>query len=149
MLTDKQRVEVIIPALLMRVGFMAAITPDNRDNTEVDNALIEAIKEPIVDLHHDAQQKVMRRAQRVVDGIIKEYENSAIFKIMLMTYFIVMRLLERGTMELYEGSSFADALEAIADGLYKCQECKDIEPSAIKHADKVLVKLQQQGYYKG
>jgi len=147
MLTDRQRTEMVIPPLLMRVGFIAAITDDNRDNTEVDNALIDSINEPLYSLCPTQRQKVMRRAQRMVNEIINEYENSAIFKVMLMTYFIVKRLTDSGTMELYEGSKFAEALEAIADGLYKCPECADIEPSARKHADKVLIKLQQQGYY--
>lgn len=147
MLTDKQRTEMVIPALLMRAGFIAAITPDNRDNTEVDNALLDSINEPLNSLCPTQRQKVLRRSQRIVNEIINEYEDSAIFKIMLMTYFIVKRLTDSGIMELYEGSKFAEALEAIADGLYKCPECADIEPSARKHADKVLHRLHQQGYY--
>jgi len=148
-LSDKQRVEMMIPALLMRVCFVDAVD-DKAINKDVDKALLDAIAEPLNGLDFSRKKKVLTRVEKIVEAIVNEYDGSAIFKVMLMTYFIVMRLLEQGVMELYEGSPFAEALEAIADGMYKYQEeAKAIEPSARKHADKVLNKLKSQGYYNG
>jgi hypothetical protein len=170
-LRDDQRVEIALPArLIFGVAVCNCFGPDPsapdqeeakrevvRQTARLTELLQKANVEPIEDLADKHRGKVARRIDRVAEEIAKDFDQQPAVSIALSLYYFLKDLLDRGVLDLNEGSSFAEAmteifLPAMEGGLKAAATLPDdeerIDRAAQRRAGKLLKKLQAMGYYR-
>ena len=160
-LTDRQRVELAIPARLV-FGIVAANCFAPNPEADADEALAElernvarlkellttACVEPIADLPERLGSKVARRIERVVDAAAKPFDDQPAVKVAMALYYFLEDLLSRGVLELLEGSAFAEAMGILMPMFEHGFSEEKLDRSAQKRARQLLEHLQREGYYR-
>ncbi len=149
--TDRQIVErIIIPTLaIMIVGEIRKI--DNFKSFHVDEAyslLYVSLLEPVKNLTHERAKKLIQRAQRVSQAIIKPFaEESALNQYLIIAYWII-ELAEKEIISVGADSSFSKAWDILADAVSAGAEGLDeIEKRARAGAIQITKAFNDVGYF--
>jgi hypothetical protein len=149
-LTDRQRVEIAIPARLV-FGVVAAkcfSDPDAEVVKRLEDLLVQACVEPIADLPEQKGIQVARRIERTTDAIAKDFDDQPAVKIAMALYYFLQDLLEREVLVLWEGSAFAEAMQILMPMFEHGFEVQRIDASAQKQARRLRERLEREGYYR-
>lgn len=147
-LTDKQRLEIALPAFLLHGVFAPVIDSDSSLKPVLD-LIDDARKEPLADLDVDRQKKLFKRIARLQLEIMNQYAEASIFKLIMMVYFISKRITDNELVLFAPNSPFIQAMEGVANAVYEhLDDWQALEPSARKQANRIFLRLQGQGYYK-
>ncbi|WP_262027588.1 hypothetical protein [Microvirga sp. Mcv34] len=170
-LRDDQRVEIALPArLIFGVAVCNCFGPDpeapdqeeaKREVAERTERLVRLLQranvEPFEDLHDKGRRKVAARIDRVAEAVAADFDQQPAVSIALSLFYFLQDLLDRGVLELNEGSSFAEAMTeifipAMEGGLRAAATLPDdeerIDRAAQRRAAKLLKRLQGMGYYR-
>lgn len=161
-LTDRQRIELAIPARLT-FGLVAAncFGPDpnadpeeaaaelERSRARLADLLTEACLEPLVGLMPKDEIKIARRIERTVDAIARPYDGQPAIKLALVLFYFLSDLVEREVLELWEGSAFGEAWKLLEPMFAHGFEEERLDKSAQKQARKLLESLKREGLYSG
>ena len=147
-LSDHSRIELaLIPALLRRT-FGAVVEQDER-HADTLELIKQAMTEPLTGLDARRQTQLTRRLDAMQTEIMMPYERTSVMQCLMMAFMLVKELSDNGTLELVDGSPFDQAIEAIAEALGEHADLwQAVQPSAQKHATKILRQLRHQGYYR-
>lgn len=159
-LTDRQRVEIAIPA---RMAFEIAacdcfapnpaVAPDEaqaemeRNVARLKELLVTACLEPITDLPEATGIKVARRVERVADKITAPYANQPAIKFAMVLFYFLQDLLDRDVLVLWEGSAFGAAMQLLVPMFEHGFSIEKQDASAQRQARRLLEQLQREGYY--
>jgi hypothetical protein len=149
-LTDRQRVEHALPAYVLLGVLMQGA--DDKDAAQVaKEALLKAASEPLLDLVKPVRDKLSRRIARLHDLVTKPYREQRvrIDKFGLITFYAIGELVDRGQLELHEGSALQKALELMAGALLRAATDTGLEAEARQQVPKFLSQLRRLGYYGG
>lgn len=161
-LSDRRRVELVLPAqafhrlahALGRADVEAGAIARVEDHGVIGPALArfaEAAAEPLEGLGERQARKLLDRARRLVADLYRDMEDRPIASALRATVHLLQVLIERGLIELTEGSPFAEAYDALVDAVLEgdgnADLLDDVERSACKAGERMLGRLQQLGYY--
>ncbi len=159
MLTDSQRVELALPAhMLYGIAGSKCFScfDDAGKVTDPEGAaLLErardllktACREPLADLPYARRGKLARRVTRVYQTAMDELFDQPAVKATLTVYYVIEDLIERGAIELFDGSAFAEGADIIMPMAEHGLESAAIEASARKQARRILDRLKREGIY--
>ncbi len=146
-LSDKQRVELALPASFLRRAFAPVVEKDARHN-ETMGFIKQALIDPFEGLDDNKIDQLLRRTERIQSTLMLQHEKSSVFKCLLMVFIFVKILTDTGILNLVEGSNFDIAVTRLIDALGEHGDLwEDIRPTAEKHANRLLRQLQAMGYY--
>lgn len=158
-LTDRQRVELAVPARLI-FGLAVSdcfapepdLTPEQLAEGQAQVArlrahLVTACVEPIVDLAPRLQGKLARRIERTVEEIGRYFDGQDNLKVALCLYYFLADLLEREILVLFEGSAMAEAMALLLPMMEHGFGRERLDASAQKQARRLLARLQAAGLY--
>lgn len=161
-LTDRQRVEIAVPARLV-LGLVASncfgLDPkaEDREAAEAELAasrqrlrdlMIAACMDPIDDLPPREGVKVARRIERLVDRLAMDFDQQPAVKVAMALYYFIEDLLQRERLILWEGSAMGEALSILLPMFEYGFEREQQDASARKQARRLLEKLQKEGFYR-
>lgn len=157
-LTDRQRLELAIPACLMFAisklpGVFVPADPAQAERAEADIATLRedlrtATLEPFADLPPKKQQALLRRMERVAKGVIAGWSDRSTLGLALTLWYFLQDLTDREVLILWEGSAMDRAmgrlLPMFAHGFD--EGARDAEAAA--HAGQLLTRLGAEGLYR-
>lgn len=156
-LSDRQRVEVAIPAYLLLAltsapGVIVPAGPDvaaraEADITSMRTDLTQACIEPFSDLVGKKQQALLRRVERIGIGVIEGWGDRSALSVMLTLWYFVKDLTDREVLILWEGSAMARAADKLLPMFAHGFEEQKRDTSAQKQARRLLTRLQADGLY--
>jgi len=157
-LSDRQRVEIALPARLMR-RCMAAIVEGtvnefHRPRDPQHMALIADLgrccDEALCGLDTAKAEKLRARIDRAAHHALLDYEDCALIKVCQMVMRWTCDRLECGDLTLGEGSLFESCFERLQSGLTEHADLWEaVASSAAKQAIKLHLRIQSQGYFGG
>ena len=149
--TDRQIVErIIIPTpAIMIVGEIRKL--DDFRGALVDEAyslLYVSLLEPVKDISPERAKKLIQRAQRVSQAIIKPFaEESALTQYLIIAYWII-ELAEREIISVGADSSFAKAWDILSEAVgARTVGIDDIEERARAGAESIAMTFNDAGYF--
>jgi hypothetical protein len=156
-LTDRQRLELALPACLMFAlsklpGIFAPADPARADQAETDIAALRenlrtAILEPFADLNPRKQQALLRRMERIAKGVIADWTDRSTLGLALMLWYFLKDLTDREVLILWEDTAMDWAMRKLlpmfAHGFDEHQ--RDVE--AAEQACRLLARLRSEGLY--
>ena len=148
-LTDRQRVELAIPARLM-FDVLASAIEDGSDlqANDIRRHLVAACAEPLEGLAGAARSKIIRRIERVTtEAGAPYYEKVTAAKMAMTVFYFVEALIDQGILELYADTPMAHVVQAFMALLGESFAQPTLDESAKKQGVEVLQALQRQGYY--
>lgn len=153
MLTDRKRTEAaLFPVWLVNI-LNSGVNEDKRDEDyhRCQDILAGAVDEAFRGLEDRKRAALLRRVARVHNAITEDYRRNkvSVDKIGLICLYALQAILESGYLELDEGSPLSSALTAIIGALSDAFAEARLDASARKHAGKLLVHLQREGYFDG
>ena len=148
-LAERRRVELmLLPRMLYRVLEFGASDPNHPDAVLVLSLLRDAMVEPINGLPVRQAEKLLHRvtlhAMRIMDEFFNNASNA---KAAAVIWYAIQHMLETGRVELYEGSSMADALQLMLPMFDYAIETPAADRSARKQSRKFIARLQREGYF--
>ncbi|KMO22854.1 hypothetical protein [Methylobacterium indicum] len=156
-LTDRQRVELAIPAYLLLAltsvpGAFAPADVDLAARAEADIATLRAdLKaaslEPLEDLPEKKRGALVRRVERIARGVIVEWKDRPTLSVMLTLWYFVKNLTDREVLILWEGSAMARATSRLLPMFAHGFEERKRDAAAQEQAGLLLAQLQAEGLY--
>ncbi|MDP4027253.1 hypothetical protein Q8W71_32300 [Methylobacterium sp. NEAU 140] len=158
MLTDRQRLELALPAYLLYAltGMAGAFVPADpalAARAEADVAALRAelrtaCLEPFADLVPGKRNALIRRLERVAGCVTTQWRDRPMLGLMLMLWHFVTDLTEGGVLHLWENSAMDRALRRL---LPMCEHGfgeREDDASARAEADRLLARLRAEGLYR-
>jgi hypothetical protein len=156
-LTDRQRVELAIPAYLLFAltsapGAFVPADPGLVERAEADIAELRAdLKtawfEPLEDLSERKKVALLRRVERIARGVIVEWKNRSTLSVMLTLWYFLKDLTDREVLILWEGSAMARAASRLLPMFAHGFDEEKCDATAKEQARHLLTKLQVEGLY--
>ncbi|WP_245291044.1 hypothetical protein [Methylobacterium aquaticum] len=156
-LSDRQRVEVAIPAYLLLAlttapGLIVPAGPELAERAEADitamrTDLTQACIEPFTDLVGKKQHALLRRVERIGKGVIAGWENRPALSVMLTLWYFLKDLTDREVLILWEGSAMARATSRLLPMFMHGFDEEKRDAAAQEQARQLLARLQVEGLY--
>lgn len=161
-LTDRQRVEIAVPARLV-FGLVAAncFGPDPKaedqeeakaqvaeKSAQLRELVLQASVDPVSDLPDREALKVARRVERLVERVTVDFDQQPAVKVAMCLYYFIEDLLQSERLILWEGSAMGEALSILLPMFEYGFEREQQDASARKQARRLLEKLQKEGFYR-
>lgn len=150
-LTDRQRVELAIPAYLLFAltsapGAFVPADPGLVERAEADIAELRAdLKtawfEPLEDLSEKKKVALLRRVERIARGVIVEWKNRSTL------WYFLKDLTDREVLLLWEGSAMAQAASRLLPMFAHGFDEEKCDATAKEQARHLLAQLQVEGLY--
>lgn len=155
-LNDRQRVELALPARLLRrcwAGIIEGHRPHRIDIPADHLALLDDLRacceEALIGLAPREAEKLRARIDRVSVHALLPYESDALMKATLMVMYWVRDRLDAGDLALIEGSLFESCFERLHSGLAEHGDLWNaVNHSAAKQAAKLHQRIMDQGYFR-
>lgn len=156
MLTDRQRVELMLPSLLLQAAVRDAKAADGDDPETADtcNACLMDIEQDVrALLPADRPAKLRRRAYRAQAEVTAPCRGADFGALVLAIRLLIERLIADGHIELHAGSPFDRAWERFTDALAQSEEADKLDSRERRsEADRLCRSMRQalaeQGYYR-
>jgi len=153
-LSDKQRVEISLPAQLMYAVFIAGINEDIQQGDDFKRLrfdLVDAIREPTNDLKSNKALSVLRRTNTISKTVMDmiTHDNIEVGKAGLIIFHVLRFIIEDDYFHYQTDSAIGRCLVVYMEALDHHAQIPERNQSAIKQAVKLLHWLQSQGYYVG
>ncbi|KMO19679.1 hypothetical protein [Methylobacterium indicum] len=156
-LSDRQRVELAIPAYLLYAltaapGVFVPADPDQAARAEADIAALRAdlqaaLREPFGDLVGKKQHALLRRVERIGKGVIAGWGNRPALSVMLTLWYFVKDLTDREVLILWEGSAMERATSRLLPMFAHGFDEQKRDATAQEQARQLLAYLQAEGLY--
>lgn len=149
-LTDRQRVEIMLPAQVLLGVLIAGVDdPNHPDAIATRDALIRASNEVVADLPERHVNKIIARMFRVHNLVTEPYrqEGARVDKMGLIAFYWLKALTDCEYLVLHEGSNMQKALDRMLPALEQAANIAKLDASAQKQSKKFLQHLQSLGYY--
>ncbi|MBP29044.1 MAG: hypothetical protein CMH16_06960 [Methylobacterium sp.] len=156
--TDRQRIELAIPAYLLYAltgapNVFVPADPDLVARAEADVAdlrgnLMAACLEPFADLTPAKRQALIRRLERVKCQMTTDWDERPALSLMLMLWFFLKDLIDREVLFLWEGSAMDRATQKL---LLMCEyglAKQGYDVAVQEQARALLSRLQAVGLYR-
>ncbi|MDP4026347.1 hypothetical protein Q8W71_27360 [Methylobacterium sp. NEAU 140] len=156
-LTDRQRIELAVPAHLL---YALTSVPDvfvpadpalaaraAADVAELRENLRTACLEPFADLPPVKRQALLRRLERVSQRAVAGWHDRPALSLMLMLWCFLKDLTDRETLILWEGSAMDRAMRKLMPMCEHGFEVHDDATAAQEQARELLGRLQGEGLY--
>jgi hypothetical protein len=149
-LTDRQRVELILPVLLLQDTVKGGHAGPRDAHREAYARLMATIVDLVADLEADHRSKIIRRATRAFREVSAPYrrDGACPTKFGMMAFYLLQRLVDDGMLVVGVASNLHAALDLILPNLEASADKARLAASAEKHADKLLRSLKALGYYR-
>lgn len=153
-LTDRERIELSIPASLAAALAFANVFGGDPDEVErqgkhIQTLLIDCLREPFLDLSNAHQRRLLSATTALCADCIKEmgFEGQSSVKFAMTFYYFTEDLLSRGVLEVVEGSKMGEALTLLLPMMDHGFSREPQDASAQKQAKRLLRWLQGRGFY--
>ncbi|BCM87918.1 hypothetical protein [Methylobacterium indicum] len=156
-LSDRQRVELMIPAYLLYAlsaapGVFHPAGADLAAKAEADIATLRenlraACLEPVEDLVDRKRDAVLRRVSRISKGIVAEWKDRPALSVMLTLWYLLKDLTDREVLILWEGSAMARAADKLLPMFSHGFEDTMRDGAAQDEASRLLARLRAEGLY--
>jgi len=156
-LSDRQRVELAIPAylLLALTSAPGAFVPAKADlaaRAEADIAAMRvdlkaACYEPLEDLAEKKRGALLRRVERIARGVIVEWKDCTMLSVTLSLWYFLKDLTDREVLILWEGSAMARATSKLLPMFAHGFDEQKRDAAAQEQAGQLLARLQAEGLY--
>lgn len=157
-LTDRQRLELALPASLLYILTSApdVFTPASpelaarvaADITTLRSDLRTTWMEPFADLAPSKRQALFRRLQRLTKTVVAAWPEHAALELMLALWCFLQDLTDREVLILWEGSAMDRAMQRLMPMCEYGFMDPDAEDQAQVRAAKLLGRLQAEGLYR-
>ncbi|MEN3237917.1 hypothetical protein PUR29_31095 [Methylobacterium ajmalii] len=157
LLSDRQRVELAVPAYLFYAltaapGVFIPSDPDLAARAEADIAALRAdlqaaLLEPLRDLTGKKQHALLRRVERIGKGVITGWGNRPALSVMLTLWYFVKDLTDREVLILWEGSAMERATSRLLPMFAHGFDEQMRDATALEQAQQLLACLQAEGLY--
>jgi hypothetical protein len=157
-LTDRQRIELAIPAYLLYAltgapDVFVPADPDLVARAEADVAelrvnLRTACLEPFADLTPTKRQALIRRLERVKQQTVTDWHERSALGVMLMLWCFLKDLTDREVLILWEGSAMDQATRKLLPMCEYGFEKQEDGVAAQEQARALLTRLQAEGFYR-
>ncbi|VTZ27853.1 conserved hypothetical protein [Methylocella tundrae] len=151
-LTDKARVELALPALVMFDVMTAGVDdPASPEAREAIDLFAQAAEEPFADLLPPKRRSLERRAERLFEDVMRQHrqEGALVAKAGLVWFYALQRIVAQDYLVLHEGSAMARGMDLIMPALQPAANEPALNRSAEKQAVRLLKRLNWLGYYEG
>lgn len=140
-LTDRQRVELLIPTMLLEVAVRDAKNADGDDPETADvctRCLQDLDDDKQALLPRDRAAKLRRRARRIQLRTTAPARGADFGAFVLAIRLLIERLIAEGWIELHAGSAFDRAWERFTDALAQSEEADKLDsPDRRGEADRL------------
>ena len=157
-LTDRQRIELAVPAHLLYAltgapGVFVPASPTLASKAEMDIAELRgdlriACLEPFADVAPTKKQALIRRLERVSRKATADWHERPALSLMLMLWCFLGDLTDRGVLILWEGSAMDRAMRKLKPMCEHGSDKGDVDQSAREWACSLLCHLQDEGLYR-
>lgn len=157
-LTDRQRIELAIPAYLLYAlaSMLGTFIPaDPGKNEQAEAAVAElrenlrvACLEPLADLVPRKRQAVLRRLKRIAGDAMTNWSDRSKLGVMLMLWYLLKDLTDREILVLWEGSAMDRAVQVLLPMFEHGFEEQKQATAAQEQARELLDRLQGEGFYR-
>lgn len=152
MLTDRQRVELLLPSQVMLAVLIHGVDdPDHPDAKQCKELLVLAGNEVLMDLLPNRREQIVRRVYRVHKEVTEPYtkEGMRTDKLGLIAYYWLKAVVDQEYLVIGEESAFMKAMDIFLPAIEHVAQIEKVDKSAQKNARKFLAHLQRLGYYQG
>ncbi|AWB25227.1 MULTISPECIES: hypothetical protein [Methylobacterium] len=156
-LSDRQRVELAIPAYLLYAltaapGVFVPADPDLAARAEADITALRAdlqaaLLEPFSDLVPKKQHALLRRVERIGKGVITGWGNRPALSVMLTLWYFLKDLTDREVLILWEGSAMERATSRLLPMFAHGFDEQKRDAAAQEQARQLLACLRAEGLY--
>lgn len=151
-LSDRQRVEIVLLVQMMLAITLEGVEQGKQEDDDFKACvehLLAACHEPVADLDARRQKRVLDRMKRVHLDATKPYRNEGdeVGRLGLIIFWLIKSVVDDGYIVYNENSHIGKALEIWLPSLEQHASIEKRMKSAHKHAGKMLVYLQSQGYF--
>ncbi|WP_245293383.1 hypothetical protein [Methylobacterium sp. CCH5-D2] len=156
-LTDRQRIELALPAYLLFAlsklpGVFAPADPALAERAEADiAALCEDLRiaclEPFADLTLHKQQAVLRRLDRIGKNVMAEWADQSSLSLVLTLWYFLKDLVDREVLILWQGSAMDRAVHTLLPMFEHGFEEHKRDAAAQEQAVRLLARLRAEGLY--
>ena len=157
-LTDRQRIELAVPAYLLYAltgapNVFVPADPDLATKAETDVAelrhhLRSACLEPFTDLPPSKRQALLRRLERLKRLVIVDWHERPALSLMLMLWCFLEDLIDRGVLILWEDSAMDRATRKLMPMCEHGFDKQEDSVAAQEQACALLRRLQGEGLYR-
>ena len=157
-LTDRQRIELAVPAFLLYAltgapDVFVPADPDLAARAEADVAelrgnLRTACLEPFADLTPSKRQALIRRLERLKRQVTTDWHERPALGLMLMLWCFLKDLTDREVLILWEGSAMDRAMQKLMPMCEYGFEKREDDVTAQDQARVLLSRLQVEGLYR-
>lgn len=157
-LTDRQRLELALPASLLYIltgapDVFTPASPELADRVATDIATLRADlrttwMEPFADLTPGKRQALFRRLERLTKLVVVAWPEHAVLDLMLALWCFLQDLTDREVLILWEGSSMDRAMQRLMPMYEHGFTEPGAEDRAQVRAAKLLGRLQAEGLYR-
>lgn len=157
-LTDRQRLELALPAYLLFAlcqipGAFVPSDPALAARAEADVAELRenlriACLEPFDDLAPRKRQATMRRLERIAKGIMAEWAERPSLGLMMTLWYFLSDLIDREVLILWQDSAMDRAVRRLSPMLGYGFEDGTGAVAAQARAGELLARLQAEGLYR-
>ncbi|NGM38026.1 MULTISPECIES: hypothetical protein [Methylobacterium] len=157
-LTDRQRVELAIPAYLLYAltsapGVFVPADPALAARAEADIAAMRfdlraACFEPLEDVSERKKGALLRRVERIARGVIVDWKDRPALSVMLTLWYVLKELTDREVLILWQGSAMDRATSRLLPMFAHGFEEQKRDASAQEQARQLLSQLQEEGLYR-
>lgn len=157
LLTDRQRIELALPAYLLFAlsklpGVFAPSDPALAEQAEADIAALSenlriACLEPFADLAPRKQQAVLRRLDRIAKDIMAEWTDQSSLSLVLTLWYFLKDLVDREVLILWQGSAMDRAVLTLLPMFEHGFEEQKRDAAAQEQAGQLLARLRAEGLY--
>jgi hypothetical protein len=157
-LSDRQRVELAIPAYLLYAltagaGVFVPSDPDHAARAEADVAALRfdlhsACLEPLDDLIPRKKHALLRRIERIGKGVIANWGERPALTVMLTLWYFLKDLTDREVLILWEGSAMERATSKLLPMFEHGFDEQKCDAAAQEQSRQLLARLQAEGLYR-
>lgn len=150
-LTDRQRVEILLPVQMMLGVVLAGANEENDAFKECVGHLLKACEEPVSDLLPSQQRKILNRVERLHREVSAPYtkDGAEVSKLGLIVFYWLQGLVDSGFFVFAAGSEVDQAVALFIPAIEHAAQVEAVDRSAQKQAGRMLEHLQSSGYYQG
>lgn len=156
-LTDRQRVELAIPAYLLYAltsapGVFVPADPTQAARAEADisamrSDLKAACFEPLEDLSEKKKGALLRQVERITRGVIAGWKDRPALSVMLTLWYVLKDLTDREVLILWQGSAMERATSKLLPMFAHGFDEQKRDAAAQERARQLLAYLQTEGLY--
>ncbi|WP_298961834.1 hypothetical protein [uncultured Methylobacterium sp.] len=156
-LSDRQRVELAIPAYLLYMltaapGVFVPADPEKAARAEADIAALRAdlraaCCEPLDDLPAKKREALLRRIDRLAKGVVAGWSERPALSVMLALWYFLKDLTDREVLILWQGSAMERAASRLLPMFAHGFEEQMRDAAAQEQARQLLTHLQAEGLY--